>query len=65
MQRKRLEATALVSAVVGTLLLLALLAPSAVAGPSAETGSSPGNRGWVVDHSSDRGSGVDGLTSNY
>jgi hypothetical protein len=54
MQRKRLETTALVSAVVGTLLVLALLAPSAVAGPSAETGSSPGNRGWVVDHTLDR-----------
>jgi hypothetical protein len=64
MQRKRLETTALVSAVVGTLLVLALLAPSAVAGPSAETGSSPGNRGWVIDHSSDREFGVDGLTRN-
>ena len=47
MQRKRLVATALVSAVVGA--VLALLAPSAAAGSTADSGSSPGNRGWVVD----------------
>jgi hypothetical protein len=45
MRRKRLVATALVSAVVGA--VLALLAPSAIAG------SSPGNRGWNADHGSD------------
>jgi hypothetical protein len=52
MRRKSLVAAALVSAVIGA--VLALLAPSAVAG------SSPGNRGWVADHDlghdSDRGS---------
>jgi hypothetical protein len=53
MQRKRLVATALVSAVIGA--VLALLAPSAVAG------SAPGNRGWVADHGSDRES--HGLTA--
>ncbi len=52
MRRTRLAATAListavVSAVVGT--LLALLAPAAAADG---TDSSPGNRGWVADHGS-------------
>jgi hypothetical protein len=46
MRRKRLAATALVSLVIGT--VLALLAPTALAASSDESGSSPGNRGWVV-----------------
>jgi hypothetical protein len=54
MRRKRLVATALVSAVVGT--VPALLAPSAVAGSTPDFGSSPGNRGWVADHRADSGS---------
>lgn len=61
MRDKRLVATALVSAVVGA--VLALLAPSAFAGSTSDSGSSPSNRGWVADHgsdsSSDRGSGDD------
>jgi hypothetical protein len=48
MRRKSLVAAALVSAVIGA--VLALLAPSAVAG------SSPGNRGWVADHDLHHGS---------
>jgi len=48
MRRKHLVAAALVSAVIGA--VLALLAPSAVAG------SAPGNRGWVADHDLDHGS---------
>jgi hypothetical protein len=47
MRRKRLVATALVSAVIGA--VLALLAPAAVAG------SAPSNRGWVADHGSYHG----------
>lgn len=43
MRRTRLAATALVSLVIGA--VLALLAPAAVAG---ESGSAPGNRGWVA-----------------
>jgi hypothetical protein len=54
MRRKRLVAAALVSAVVGT--VPALFPPSAIAGSTAESGSSPGNRGWVADHRSDNGS---------
>jgi hypothetical protein len=54
MRRKRLVATALVSAVVGT--VLALLAPSALAGSTSDSGSSPSNRGWVADPGSDSGS---------
>lgn len=61
MRDKRLVATALVSAVVGA--VLALLAPSAFAGSTSDSGSSPSNRGWVADHgsdsSSDRGSDRD------
>jgi hypothetical protein len=51
MQRKRLVATALVSVVVGA--VLALLAPAATAASTSESGSSPGNRGWVAGHDSD------------
>jgi hypothetical protein len=59
MRRKRLAATALVSLVIGT--VLALLAPTALAASSDESGSSPGNRGWVVkgDDSGDSGSDDD------
>jgi hypothetical protein len=51
MRRKHLVAAALVSTVLGTLLgaVLVLLAPSAAAGSTSESGSSPGNRGWVLD----------------
>jgi hypothetical protein len=51
MRRKRLAATALVSLVIGA--VLALLAPSALATSTSESGSSPGNRGWVAGHESD------------
>ncbi|TWF81386.1 hypothetical protein FHX44_117329 [Pseudonocardia hierapolitana] len=51
MRRKRLAATALVSLVIGA--VLALLAPTALAASSDESGSSPGNRGWVVKGDSD------------
>jgi hypothetical protein len=50
MRRKRVVATALVSLVIGA--VLALLAPSALAGSTSESGSSPGNRGWVAGHDS-------------
>lgn len=50
MRRKRLAATALVSLVIGA--VLALLAPSALATSASESGSSPGNRGWVAGHDS-------------
>jgi hypothetical protein len=56
MRRKRLAATALVSLVVSA--VLALLAPSALAGTTSESGSSPGNRGWVAGN--DSASGDDG-----
>jgi uncharacterized protein involved in exopolysaccharide biosynthesis len=46
MRRKRLAATALVSLVIGA--VLALLAPTAIAATTDVSGSSPGNRGWVV-----------------
>jgi hypothetical protein len=53
MRRKRLVATALISVVIGA--VLALLAPSALAGSTSESGSSPGNRGWVAGHDADEG----------
>lgn len=58
MRRKRLAATALVSLVIGA--VLALLAPTALADSTDGSGSSPGNRGWVVGDSSDREHGDDG-----
>jgi hypothetical protein len=33
--------------------VLAMLAPSATAASDAESGSSPGNRGWVAGNDSD------------
>lgn len=45
MRRTPLVVTILVSAVVGT--VLAVLAPAASA---SDSGSSPGNRGWVAPH---------------
>jgi hypothetical protein len=51
MRRKRLAATALVSLVIGA--VLALLAPTALAASTDESGSSPGNRGWVVGNEPD------------
>jgi hypothetical protein len=57
MRRKRLVATTLVSVVVGT--VLALLAPSALAGTDSESGGSPGNRGWSTGHHSDGASDGD------
>ena len=51
MRRKRLAATALVSVVIG--VVLALLAPSALAATDSDSGSSPGNRGWSAPHGSD------------
>jgi uncharacterized protein involved in exopolysaccharide biosynthesis len=53
MRRKRLAATALVSLVIGA--VLTLLAPAALAASTDESGSSPGNRGWVVPDESDSG----------
>jgi uncharacterized protein involved in exopolysaccharide biosynthesis len=53
MRRKRLMATALVSIVIGA--LLALLAPPALAASTSESGSAPGNRGWVVGSEPDGG----------
>jgi hypothetical protein len=53
MRRKRLMATALVSLVIGA--VLALLAPSALAASGSESGSAPGNRGWVVGSEPDSG----------
>jgi hypothetical protein len=54
MRRKRLMATALVSLVIGA--VLALLAPSsALAASASESGSAPGNRGWVVGSEPDSG----------
>jgi hypothetical protein len=50
MRRKRLAATAMVSLVIGA--VLTLLAPSAIAASTSESGSSPGNRGWVAGHDS-------------
>jgi hypothetical protein len=46
MRRRHVAATALVSLVIGA--VLAMLAPSAMAASDAESGSSPGNRGWVA-----------------
>jgi uncharacterized protein involved in exopolysaccharide biosynthesis len=51
MRRKRLAATALVSLVIG--VVLALLAPPALAASDSQSGSAPGNRGWVAASESD------------
>jgi len=53
MRRRHLAATALVSLVIG--VVLALLAPAAIAASDSESGSSPGNRGWVAGGDSDSG----------